>query len=264
MLTVATLITTKYAWSTAMSEEQPIPPPQPITTPPPPRQRRRFGCAQVAMIVLAAMLLSAVAAGWWVKHYLYASPYTPTQLSAREQKKLDDKLAKIDQASAAETRREITYSSNDQTRREHTDDVARPERYTEDNAKREIRLSQKELNSLIANNQDMARHVAINLSPDLISLNVVLPLEQDVPILGGKTLRIKCGMMVHIKDGEAVASIRGISLGGVPLPSAWWGDIKNKNLIKEFSGEGGFWDRFSRGVEELQVTDGNLILKLKE
>jgi len=58
--------------------------------------------------------------------------------------------------------------------------------------------------------------------------------------------------------------MRGISLGGVPLPSAWWGDIKNKNLVEEFSGEGGFWSRFSKGVENVQVRDGHLWIKLKE
>ena len=35
-------------------------------------------------------------------------------------------------------------------------------------------------------------------------------------------------------------------MGGVPLPSAWWDEIKNRNLVKEFGSEGGFWDQFSK------------------
>ena len=46
--------------------------------------------------------------------------------------------------------------------------------------------------------------------------------------------------------------------------SAWMGDLKNKDLVQEFGGQGGFWDGLSRGVEEIMLEDGNLYLKLRE
>ncbi len=61
-----------------------------------------------------------------------------------------------------------------------------------------------------------------------------------------------------------MVAIRGVSLGGVPLPSAWWGDIKNKNLVEEFGSEGGFWDQFSKGVEDIKIRQEHLWIKLKE
>ena len=228
-----------------MSEDSASLPPTPKAP-----KKLQFGGLQVLAIVLIAILVTALFAGWWVKHYLYASPYTPTKLSAKAQKTLDDKLARLDEPVAGN--------------RDEPSDTAKPERYREDPDKREIRISEKELNALVARDEQMARHVAIDLSEDLISVNTVLPLDPDFPVLGGKTLRIKFGLTLRFMDGQTIASIRGISLGGVPLPAAWWGDIKNKNLVKEFSGEGGFWDRFSRGVEQIQVTDGNLLIRLKE
>ena len=42
------------------------------------------------------------------------------------------------------------------------------------------------------------------------------------------------------------------------------GDLKNKDLVQEFGGEGGFWDGLARGVEAIQVEEGNLYLKLRE
>ena len=214
------------------------------------RRKMQFGCLHVLGIVLIVMLITGLFAGWWVKHYIYASPYKPTQLSPSAQKKLDEKLARLDESAPVFP--------------DEPADRAQPERYSEDDAKREIRISQKELNALVAKDLQAAKHVAIDLSDDLISVNTVLPLDSDLPVLGGKMLRIKFGVMLRFVDGQAVASMRGVSIGGVPLPSAWWGDIKNKNLVKEFSDEGGFWDRFSRGVEQIQVTDGHLVIRLKE
>jgi len=58
--------------------------------------------------------------------------------------------------------------------------------------------------------------------------------------------------------------VKGISIGGIPLPSAWIGDIKNRDLVSEFGGEGGFWNQFAKGVDGVEVTEGRLRLKLKE
>ena len=89
-------------------------------------------------------------------------------------------------------------------------------------------------------------------------------MDEDFPILGGKTLRLKAGVTLIYESKRPVVVMRGISLGGVPLPKAWWGDIKNKNLVEEFGSEGGFWDQFSRGVENIKIHEGQLWVKLKE
>ena len=63
---------------------------------------------------------------------------------------------------------------------------------------------------------------------------------------------------------KPVVALRGVSLGGVPIPDAWLGNLKNVDLVREFGGQGGFWDLFARGVEDVKVLDGSLLVKLKE
>jgi hypothetical protein len=75
---------------------------------------------------------------------------------------------------------------------------------------------------------------------------------------------VNFGVTLRYEQDKPVVIIRGVSLGGIPLPGAWWGDIKNKNLVEEFGGQGGFWDQFSRGVADIGVREGELWVKLKE
>jgi hypothetical protein len=50
---------------------------------------------------------------------------------------------------------------------------------------------------------------------------------------------------------------------GVPIPSAYLGDIKNVDLINEF-GESGFWKSFADGMNDLSVQDGSIQINLKK
>lgn len=207
----------------------------------------RLGCLHVFGILLAIVAVLALLAVWWVKSNVYAGKFSPTRLSEKEERVLAAKLERLDRSRPASP-----------------SDRPEPERYAEDDASREVRISEKELNALIARDEEAARRVAIDLSDDLVSVKLLVPLDEDIPVLGGKTLKIRCGVALSFAEGKPVVAIRGVSLGGIPLPGAWWGDIKNTNLVREFGGEGGFWSLFSRGVENLEVRDGLLVIKLKE
>ena len=61
-----------------------------------------------------------------------------------------------------------------------------------------------------------------------------------------------------------MVALRGVSLGGIPLPNAWLGNLKNINLVEEFGTEQGFWKLFADGVENLQVQEGQLRIQLRE
>ena len=87
--------------------------------------------------------------------------------------------------------------------------------------KEEISLSEKELNALIAKDSETAKRVAIDLADDLVSVKLSVPVDEDFPILGGKTLRLFFGVTLSFKDDRPIVAVRGVSLGGVPLPSAW-------------------------------------------
>jgi len=215
----------------------------------PSKPKRRFGCMQILMIVLVAILLSIIATGWWVKHNVYASPFQPTELSEREQDAFEEKVARLEAAGGSGA----PVRSN----------VAQPEAYSEEGANREIRITEKELNAIIDKNPEWADKVAIDISPDLLSLVILIPVPPDFPLAGGTTARITAGATLRFENDKPVVIIRGISIGGIPLPSAWMGDLKNKDLIQEFGGHGGFWDGLSKGVEAIKLEEGNLYLKLR-
>jgi hypothetical protein len=58
--------------------------------------------------------------------------------------------------------------------------------------------------------------------------------------------------------------LKGVSVMGVPVPSAWLGGLKNVDLVTEFGAGPGFWKSFSEGVEDIRVEDGRIKIKLKE
>jgi len=139
-----------------------------------------------------------------------------------------------------------------------------PEPYTERGANRDIQLTEREVNALLASDPEMAKHIAVDLADDLVSVKLVVPVNKEMPVVGGRMLKLTFGLALSYANGRPVLAMRGISVGGIPLPAAWWGDIKNTNLVEEFGGSGGFWDQFAKGVEDLKIQDGQLHITLKE
>jgi hypothetical protein len=218
---------------------------------------RMFSWKQVVLFVGLAVLTTAIVTGWWVNHYLYASMFEPVRLSLAEQQVLNAKMAPLLQTAGAGSSVPPPSLPERATSLE-------PEPYTEAEADREIQLTEREVNALLANDPEMAKRLAVDLSDDLVSVKLIVPVNQEMPLVGGKMLKLNFGLALSYAGGKPVVAMRGISIGGIPLPSAWWGDIKNTNLVEEFSGSGGFWDQFAKGVEDLKIHNGQLHVKLKE
>ena len=140
----------------------------------------------------------------------------------------------------------------------------KPERYTEAGASREVRFSERELNGLLASNTDMARKLAIDLSDQLVSAKLLVPVDPDFPVLGGKTLRVNAGVEMAYREARPIVILKGVSIMGVPVPNAWLGGLKNIDLVSEFGDTQGFWKSFSEGVDNIRVEEGKLVVKLKE
>jgi len=210
-------------------------------------------------IIALFFIVLIIASAWWIKHNLYASPFNPTKLNEKEQQVLNAKLDRLEQSVQKQGKFSRTKPDEKMSKVR-----LEPERYTEDPAKREIRITEKELNALIAKDEETARRVAIDLSDDMVSLKLVIPVDNDMPIFGGKTLRLSCGVTLRHEAGKPVVVLRGVSIGGIPIPNAWLGSLKNIDLVQEFGGQQGFWDAFSKGVENIKVSDGSLYIKLKE
>ncbi|MDH3690508.1 MAG: arginine N-succinyltransferase [Gammaproteobacteria bacterium] len=216
--------------------------------------KRRFGGLKLFLLVAVVAVITSILTVWLTTTYLFPKEFKPVELSDREQENLSAKLERLDPTTRASTAARLSDDGNDLT----------PERYIEDEAKREVHFSEREVNALLAKNTDLARKLSIDLSQDLASAKLLLPLDPDFPILGGQTLKLTAGLELRYADGHPVVMLRGVSLWGVPIPNAWLGGIKNVDLVREFGGSGGFWKAFSDGVEYIRVEDGKLSVKLKE
>jgi len=228
--------------------------------------KKGFSGKQVVAIVVGVMLLTVVVTIVSIRTWLFPQPFTPVVLDQKEEQHLEQKLERFESLAAVPESRQqadvprTTTPSNDFNSRGNLN----PEAYSEKGASREIRLSEREINGLLATNTDLARKVAIDLAEDLISLRLLLPVDPDFPFLGGKTIRAKAGAELAYRDGRPVVILKGISLMGVPVPNAWLGGIKNIDLVREFGGNQGAWKNFADGVEAIRVKEGQLYIKLKE
>lgn len=214
---------------------------------------------QIAGIVIAAMLVTIVATLFIVKIWLFPTPFKPVVLNPAEEKRLEAKLARFEQFGSDPTPAVPGRDTSSPLESE-----LQPEAYSEDGASREVKLSEREINAMIAKNTDLASKVAIDLSDDLISLKMLIPVDPDFPFVGGKTLKVRAGAEVAFRENMPVFILRGISVMGVPLPNAWMGSLKNIDLVKVFGSEPGFWKGFADGVAAIQVREGNLQIILKE
>lgn len=165
----------------------------------------------VILIVIAAVVLTAEASWWLYGHYLFPKEFKPVELAPHEERILENKMRAMGIEGTAQDSEESPLE---------------PEPYNEAGSTREITLTERELNAMPAKNTDLARKPAIDLSDDLVSAKLLIPLEEDFPLLGGKTLRIHTGAELAFRNGRPVVVLKGVSVMGVPIPSAWPGNRK--------------------------------------
>jgi len=116
----------------------------------------------------------------------------------------------------------------------------------------------------MAKNTDLAKRIAIDLSDDLISAKILVPMDEDFPVFGGKTLRARTGIEFSYENERPVVKLKGVTIMGVPIPNVWLGGLKNIDLVREFGSDEGFWKAFSDGVAAVKVEEGRLRVRLKE
>lgn len=193
-------------------------------------------------IVLTCCLLTAVGTVWWVKRNLYASPLRPVELSQTEQAALNEKLARL----------------------ELVEETAAVQPVPETDDPRTISLTTKEINAFLAD-QGIGEQVKLDLSRNRIAANFLLPIDKDAPLFAGTTLRIRVALSALMNEaGKLVVKVDDISLGGIPLPNAWLGDIKGLDLVTGDIGSDPAVQRFVAGIKNFQLEDGRMRIELNE
>lgn len=232
-------------------------------------REKGFSGMQVFGIILLVMLLTVVGTIFAARVWFFPRPFTPVVLSQQEEKQLEDKLQRFElfESSPGLTlsqKNRLSTSPHNNTAEKISDGQLKPEAYSEEGASRDITLSEREINSLLAKNTDLANKLAIDLSDNLVSAKLLIPVDPDFPVVGGKILRVKAGVELAYREARPVVKIRGVSIMGVPVPAAWMGGLKNIDLIEQFGNDEGFWKTFSAGVDSISVQEGQLHIQLKE
>lgn len=215
------------------------------------KNTNKRGCLGTLGIILITSIVSIAVSLFVVNYFLFPSKLSPVELSQKEESTLNSKLKRF----GLPTLPSKTNSANT---------TITPEPYTEVGANREINFTEKELNAMLAKNTELADQVAIDLSENLASAKMIIPLDPDFPILGGKTLKVNAGTELSYSNGRPTVILKGVKVWGVPIPNAWLGNLKNVDLVKEFGGDEGFWKSFADGVDNISVGEGQLKIKLKE
>ena len=202
---------------------------------------RTFGI----IVITAAVTLTA---GYWIAStWLFPASFDPVVLNESQQQALDRKVRRLGGGAGSPAVPGLE-----------------PQPYSEDGASREVVFTERELNALLARNTDLADRLAIDLSRDLVSAVLLVDVDPAFPVLGGRTIRVTGGMELRLAGGRPSAVLRGVSVFGVPLPNAWLGNMKNIDLAHEFGRSGGFWQAFRDGIENIEVREGRLVVRLKE
>lgn len=237
------------------------------TAPRPGQPRRGIGCLGVSLVIVTTIIVTLALGALAARYFLFTDQFEPVELNATEQQVLEDKLATVGiQPDHAQPRSGDRFAA--QPEEFDAQGRLKPEAYREKDAPRAVQFDERELNAIIARDPEMARRLAIDLSQDLVSVKLLVPLPPDFPFLGGQTLRLNAGAEVRqipTPDGSRLAVIvTGVSLWGVPLPNTWIGGLKGVDLVAEFGSEPGFWQSLADGVESVEVEEGRLVFRLAE
>ena len=219
-----------------------------VTVPAPAGEKRGPRWTHVLLIVLATIVGTVGITYWVLATWVFVKEFKPVQLNAREEQVLNSKL------------RAIGYQVDELDAQGNL----KPEPYSEVGARREVSFSERELNAMLARNTDLAHKLAIDLSDELVSAKLLIPLEPDFPMLGGKALRVNAGVEMAYRESRPIVILKGVSVMGVPIPNAWLGNLKNVDLVTEFGADRGFWKSFSEGVDNIRVEEGQMKIKLRE
>jgi hypothetical protein len=180
----------------------------------------------------------------WYQYNFHASPFKPVALSAVEQQTLDTKMA-------------VLGAKPQELQPPAPSDPAKT-----------IVLNEREINAWLKE-QGLGETVKFSIRNGGVSATILAPVEEDVPVLGGHTVRLHVAFNTKLDDHRRFAlSLADVSVGGISLPNAWLGGVKGLNLLAQDNAsnreESPFLNGFAAGIKDFQVRDGELRMVLND
>jgi hypothetical protein len=226
-------------------------------TPQLPAEPKRAGMStlKLLLIILCCMFVTAmVAIGgciWWFNHYFNPKPHQPVQLTQPEQQQLDAKLT--------------AFSAKLPPPAAPTDTPApvmaegMPAPLDPEMSKRTLLLTEREMNSYLAK-QNLGDKVKVQFGQGIISANVILQAPADFPFIAGQKIRLDFNFTASASgtDKRLGLVMDDVSVGGIPLPNAWLGDLKGIDIIEQRLKNDRAFKRFLDGINTLEIKDGQM------
>lgn len=132
---------------------------------------------------------------------------------------------------------------------------------------RTLVLSEREINGFLHHNTEYAERLKIELGTDTVTAKMIKEFPDETPMVGGRTLRVNVTVAAYLDAGGGlVVELRNVSAGGISIPNAWLGDMKNKNLIEfgDNSEGGAILDKISQGIADFKIENGQIRIRLNE
>ena len=202
---------------------------------PPPVPAKRKSCLVPVLIGLIVVLLAVVGLMWW-----HNRPIKPVQLSAEEKAVVEAKVEAMQNVEAPTKPAEPTYEKG----------------------KKEIILTERELNGLVNEHTTMGDKLKFELATNAVHARIETDLDPDLPVVGGKRLKARARFIVKTTDGNPSFILDDLTVWGVSLPNDWLAQLKGKDILGEVLG-GGKGGKVA-GIEEMSVEPGQLKIRLKE
>lgn len=255
----------------AMPPSIPAHSPRPAGHPATPEKRRNpwkiFG------IIVTTLLVLLIAAGvwwWWVNRMP-----RPVVLTNPEIEVLEDKLTAVSGEPVVVKESQLEM----QPEMIKTGDVPRPidpillEKDPEkrrdmmsDEDRRTIVFSEREVNGFINHNTGLADKVYLDFEDDVIVAKFAYTFEDDVPMVGGQMVKLRCHVGARLDENtrKLFLALQDVTINGIPVPNAWLGEIKNKNLFDQASDAEptGFLKALSDGIEDIELRSNQLRVRL--
>ncbi len=126
-----------------------------------------------------------------------------------------------------------------------------------------IVLTQREVNGLINAHTTLGEDLKIELAKGALHARLRTTLDEDVPVLGGKTVNARARFLVEADELNPSIILDDLTVYGVSVPNAWLGELKGQNLLASLTGGVGD-NAFSRGIEDIKIENGLIEIQLAQ
>lgn len=189
------------------------------------------GRKRKVLLTLGVIFLLVVSAGaafyWWQNR-----PIKPVVLNADEQRALDKKVEAV---------QERTYEPGTKV----------------------ITLTEREVNALFHHNTGLGDKVRFELASDAVHARIRTELDQDLPIVGGRTLKAKARFLLTDQANTPALILDDLTVWGISLPNAWLADLKGQNMLANI-GLDMSNNRIAAGIQDINVDHGKITIQLAD